>query len=130
MVGAALQRVHGSCLLLSCLGSALVFGVAPAARAEPPAESVRIDEVTPETFGAGATLTVVAAGLRDGDRYRLGTTALELVELRRHGATLRVPAGVKRGGPLSVQRGTKTLASFAKLRFLSAPVLAAAQPRS
>jgi hypothetical protein len=90
---------------------------------------VRIDAVSPEAFAAGETLSITGAGLREGDRFRLGSSALEVVELSAEAAKLRVPAAAKRGGALSVLRGPRTVASFAKLRFLSAPLLLAATPR-
>jgi hypothetical protein len=100
------------------------------ARAEPPAEAARIDAVVPETFGAGAILSITGAGLREGDRFRLGQSALEVVELQASAAKLRVPAAAKRGGALTVQRGPRTVASFSALDFIAAPVLLAALPRS
>ncbi|HMI90269.1 MAG TPA: hypothetical protein VK509_02845 [Polyangiales bacterium] len=100
------------------------------ASAEPPAEVVRIDAVLPETFGAGAILSITGAGLREGDRFRLGQSALEVVELQAPSAKLRVPAAAKRGGAITVQRGARTVASFSALHFIPAPLLLAALPRS
>jgi hypothetical protein len=117
-------------LLRAFLLSWCVLGASTARADEPSAatEATTIAEVAPANYGAGAELVVKGTGFRAGDQLRIGAAALEILEIQPARLRVRVPATLKRGGPLKLIRDRKPAASFDGLTFVAAPVLNGAAP--
>lgn len=118
-------------LLRAFLLAWCALGVSVARAQEVPATvaAPAIAEVTPASYGAGAELILKGTGFLAGDQLKIGSSALEVLEIKPDRLRARVPASLKRGGPLKLVRERKPVASFDALTFVAAPGLSAGAPR-